>query len=82
MSNGDDTYEEYEAYSSDGVYEQYTETKGEKNIETVSQEHNTYELPYSDQIYTEYKDDPNHSTQMSIQTVCKDVVLYLHIDQM
>ena len=77
MSDGDNAYEQYEAYKSDSVYEQYTETKGEKKIETVGQEQNTYEVPYSDQVYTEYKDDSNRSTQTSIQTVCKDAVIFL-----
>ena len=54
MSDVDNPYEQYEAYNRDSVYEQYTETKGEKKIETVSQEQNTYEVPYNDQIYTEY----------------------------
>ena len=69
MSNGDE--------GDDSVHEQYAETKGEKNIETVSQEPNTYELPYTDQIYAEYKTDSNRSTQTSIQTVCKDAVILL-----
>ena len=84
MSDGDDTYEQYEAYNRDSVYEQYTETKGEKNNETVSQEQNTYEVPYNDQIYTEYNDGSNRSTKTFIQTICKDEVRYLsqHKDQM
>ena len=69
MSNGDD--------GDDSVHEQYAKIKREKNIETVSQKPNTYELPYTDQIYAEYKTDSNRSTQTSIQTVSKDAVIFL-----